>query len=121
MKEVNIMNSVKNELREKLADLSHKIWSRWMKYLFSKCIDEIEEKGDGYECHEFKNTGCMIIPKWAVDRWKKQINTFYNELTEKEKDSNREQADKIIKLLEDFYIENNIEIKGVMNEEIRTD
>ena len=73
------------QYREKLAELSHDIWAHWMKYLFSKC-NSIE--------------GGSIIPSKLVKRWMKQINTKYSNLSEKEKDSDREQADKIIQLLE---------------------
>jgi hypothetical protein len=57
--------------REKLASYAHKQWSGWMDYLFSKCVNPIEA-----------DTGTVIIPKWAVERWKRQIKTPYEELSE---------------------------------------
>ena len=72
--------------REELAALAHEQWSGWMKHLFSKCIT-----------NEYEG---MIIPKWAVDRWIRQMNTNYNGLSEEEKDSDRFEADRVIKLLE---------------------
>lgn len=65
------------ELREKLAKLEHEQWSHWTKYM----LDNMN----------FNN---------AI-RWNKQINTTYSELKEKEKDSDREWADKVLKILED--------------------
>lgn len=75
----------KDDLREELASLMHDVWSHWMKHLFSKCR---EEGAPGY-----------LIPREAVDRWRRQSNTSYDELTEEEKDSDREQADKVLELL----------------------
>ena len=42
----------------------------------------------------------MLIPHWAVDRWTRQLNTDYENLPEEEKDSDRKEADKFIKLFE---------------------
>lgn len=77
--------------REKLADLCHKQWSGWMKYLFSKCetLPTLSLNGD-----------IIVIPTWAVERWKRQINTPYKDLSEEEKNSDRKEADKFIELLE---------------------
>ncbi len=72
------------ELRERLAALSHEIWADWMKYQFSKCAPL-----------DFR----LTIPEWAVTRWSRQINTPYAELSEAEKALDREQADKILGVL----------------------
>ena len=39
------------------------------------------------------------IPKWAVDRWKRQMQTPYNDLSEEEKESDRKEADGMIAIL----------------------
>ena len=67
------------ELREKLADIEHRRWSDWQSYVFSKC-GAIK---DG-----------MVIPQWAVEQWKRQIDTPYEKLSEKEKDSDRREVDR---------------------------
>lgn len=77
------------ELRENLAELAHSQWSGWMDYLFSKCV---EYKPDSVQAFE----GALIIPQWAVDRWKKQAKTPYSELTPAEMDSDRTEADKFL-------------------------
>ena len=74
--------------REDLADYAHAAWSSWMEYLFSKCAPE---RGQ-YD----RETGALIIPAWAVERWKRQLETEYKELPEKEKESDRKEADKIL-------------------------
>jgi len=81
-------------MREKLADLCHRQWSGWMEYIFSLCC---------------VRDGVYIIPNFLVKRWKRQIATTYNNLSQKEKDSDRHEADKFIALFVDeaknnFYI-----------------
>jgi hypothetical protein len=80
------------ELREKLAELAHSQWAGWMDYLFSKCP---EYKAGSVQAED----GAMIIPKWAVDRWKRQAATPYCDLSVEEKDSDRTEADKFLALL----------------------
>ena len=72
-------------MREKLAELAHNQWSGWMIYLFSK--------------GEFNEDGTWTMPKWAVDRWKRQMNQPYSELSESEKDSDRIEADKYLEVI----------------------
>ena len=78
-----------SKIREELAKLSHSQWSGWMDYLFGKCINYKAGKVQAEE-------GALIIPKWAVDRWRGQAATIYNDLTAKEKDSDRTEADKFL-------------------------
>lgn len=71
-----------NELREALAAVSHEIWASWTRWQFSVCTPNAD--------------GSLTIPAALVERWTRQMNTPYAELTEREKDSDREQADKIL-------------------------
>ena len=81
------------ELREKLADLCHDQWTCWMEYLFSKCVEEVRtENGKSFK------TGNIIIPRWAVERWQRQMETEYENLSEDEQDSDRKEADKFLEL-----------------------
>ena len=73
-----------NKEIEKLADVEHKGWSRWMKYLFSVS----KENEDG----------TITIPKNKVDRWKRQMNTDYKDLSNKEKESDRKEVRKFLKV-----------------------
>ena len=82
--QIDEAQSEKRELREELASVQHEIWSHWMKYLFSQC---------SYP------TGGALIPGDKVERWSKQMNTPYDKLSEQEKESDREQADKVLGLL----------------------
>ena len=72
-------------MREKLAVLCHELWSGWMKYLFSKGTFNVD--------------GTWTMPKWAVDRWQRQMSTPYAELSEEERDTDLREADKYLVLL----------------------
>ena len=63
-------------ITEKIADKTHEVWCNWMKYLFEKC--------------EMNEDGTATIPEWAVVRWTRQMNTPYEDLTEDEKQSDRD-------------------------------
>lgn len=73
---------------EVLANQQHDIWSHWMKYLFSVGTHNAD--------------GSYTISKENVDRWIKQCRTPYSELSESEKESDREQALKIMKVLKEL-------------------
>ncbi len=75
-----------SDLREQLAALEHAQWAGWMKYLFEKST----ESGDGN----------VEIPAILVDRWKRQMNTSYVDLSENEKESDRAEADKVLRVIQ---------------------
>ena len=77
-------------MREALASISHEIWAHWMAYLFNLCDEEVDTSRLGY------------VIKWEhAKHWLRQIQTDYVDLTEAEKDSDREQADKILKVIQE--------------------
>ena len=69
-------------LEEKLAELCHDQWSHWMKYKFSRCHYQTEPPWT------------VSIPFTSVERWRRQTDTPYSELDEREKESDREWAKK---------------------------
>lgn len=69
---------------EEKADKQHQIWSHWMKYMFSQCDFGLPSVLSAVE------TGSCIIPKDKVERWMKQMNTDYKDLTLKEKQSDED-------------------------------
>jgi len=80
-----------NNKQEELAKYIHdENWSGWMGYLFSKCLIGVEEEGQ---------EGCLVIPKWAVDRWKCQMNTKYENLTKEEKAADLKEANRILEII----------------------
>jgi hypothetical protein len=88
MKQPDCLES--SELLEEMAELAHSQWSGWMKYLFSKSTINAD--------------GTCTIPKWAVDRWECQMNTDYDDLSEPEKDSDRNEARKFIDAFKDIKV-----------------
>jgi len=110
----------KKEVFEKLADIEHQRWADWQKYMHSKMLPSA--KGGIYE-----------IGEDFITRWEKQIKTSYKDLTEKEKDSDREQVmryfpiiqsllkekdGEYIKLLEDWIQDKKIDFKQAIIEAI---
>ncbi len=76
------------DLPEALAALAHEQWSGWMEYLFIKGI--------------FNDDGTLTIPARAVKRWKLQMNTPYDDLPEREKDTDREEAGRVLQVFKEF-------------------
>ncbi len=72
-------------MREKIAEIQHEIWSHWMRYLFS--------------ISEQNSDGSVTIPADKVKRWKRQMDTSYSNLSEAEKESDRDQANKILVII----------------------
>ena len=75
-----------SDLREQLAAMQHEIWAHWMRYQFSRCIVNAD--------------GSLTSPADYVERWRRQMETTYSQLPEPERESDREQADKILQILE---------------------
>ena len=71
---------------EKLSKYAHDAWSGWMKHVFKKGV--------------VNKDGTLTIPKWAVDRWKRQLKTDYKDLSNKEKESDRKEVKKFIKVID---------------------
>ena len=60
------------------AAIEHARWSKWQKYMFSKGT--------------LNNDGSWTLPKEYVDRWTTQANTEYADLSEEERESDREEV-----------------------------
>ena len=73
-----IPEHVLDELTEKLAAAEHERWSHWQRYLHSKC--------------ERNPDGSLLIPSHLALQWERQIATPYSNLSESEKESDREQV-----------------------------
>src|SRR5439155_12676906 len=87
-------NMNKTDLVELLASCEHASWARWMKYLFEKCEEYYD--GDGYEM--------LAIPRELVTHWKRQVATPYSELSEREKQSDREEVKHILPIIEEYKL-----------------
>ena len=84
------------QMKEQLADLEHDRWAKWQDYLHSKLIYS-ELPSDG------KMIGWYLLDAGHHEHWSRQIDTDYKNLSEKEKNSDRIEAqktiDKIISLI----------------------
>ena len=76
-----------NELFEKLAAIEHERWADWQKYVHSKC------RSNAF--------GGLVIPSILVEQWERQIYTPYSMLSEKEKESDRDQVRRYWDLVQD--------------------
>lgn len=74
--------------RERLADIQHEIWSHWMRYQLSICAPNPD--------------GSMTIPADKVARWQRQMGSPYSALSAREQESDRIEADKILKVLREL-------------------
>jgi hypothetical protein len=67
-----------DSLVETLAAIEHERWSHWQRYVHSKGMRQPD--------------GSMVIPAELVRRWDTQIATHYTQLSEKEKESDRQEV-----------------------------
>lgn len=63
---------------ETLATTEHERWTSWQQHLHARCTRQAD--------------GSLVIPAELVSRWERQINTSYDQLSEVEKESDREQV-----------------------------
>ena len=73
------------EMLEALAAVEHERWSHWQRYLHSQCTQNSD--------------GSLTIPASEVTRWSRQMYTKYLDLTDAEKESDREQAGEYLDVL----------------------
>lgn len=74
------------ELLERLAAVEHDRWARWQQYVHEQC----SPTGDG----------SLIIPVELVERWAAQISTPYQDLSDREKQSDRDQVARYLPLIQ---------------------
>lgn len=78
------------ELKEQLAAIEHERWSDWQQYMHDKM-----GKLNGLE-------DTFVLDGKHYKHWQRQIMTPYKELTEAEKNSDREQVDRYWPLIESY-------------------
>lgn len=87
------------ELIKQLADKEHASWARWMKYLFSVC-----EAYSIVDPDRFGRNKGVLIPPELVERWQRQIDTPYEDLTEQEKQSDRHEIAHILPIIREYAL-----------------
>jgi hypothetical protein len=68
-----------------LAAIEHERWSHWQKFMHAQCESTTE--------------GALLIPPSLVARWEKQASTDFEDLSEKEKESDRDQVRRYLPVL----------------------
>lgn len=74
-----------NAIVEDLARIEHERWSHWQMYMHGKGTRQPD--------------GSLLLSHDLVERWDRQIGTTYENLTESEKDGDREQVRKYLPLI----------------------
>lgn len=70
---------------EELAAVEHQRWSHWQRYLHSQCMQQPD--------------GSLLIPCDLVKRWERQYKTKYEELSDQERESDRQQVRQYLPLI----------------------
>jgi hypothetical protein len=83
------IEAILNGIVEALAALEHERWSHWQQYLHSKGLRQPD--------------GSLVLPADLVERWDKQMNTKYENLSDGEKESDREQVQKYLPLVSSAF------------------
>jgi len=98
-------------LQGKLANVEHSRWAEWQKYLMEDVLEIVEKEYDFIT---------LKMPTKQWEAWERLVETPYKKLTEKEKNSDREQVDKYWYLIEN-HIRNRIENPKKMKKRKKND
>lgn len=79
------VDAVLDGLMEELAAIEHERWSHWQRYMHSKGIRQVD--------------GSLLLPADLVERWDRQAATPYDNLSAKEKESDRDQVSRYLPLI----------------------
>ena len=80
---------IRAALIEELAAVEHTRWAHWQRYLHNQC----ERLPDGR----------LVIPSDLARRWEEQIKTPYDRLSDREKESDREQVERVLPILARYF------------------
>ncbi|GGU37447.1 hypothetical protein [Nocardioides albus] len=75
---------------DRLAAIEHQRWAHWQRYVHEQC--------------ERRDDGSLLIPAELASRWEAQIMTPYAQLSERERDSDREQVRRYLPTIIDVLI-----------------
>ena len=74
-------------LMERLAAIEHERWSHWQRYMHAKAMKQPD--------------GSILIPADLVSQWERQLTTPYADLSDREKESDRDQVRKYLPVIAD--------------------
>lgn len=81
--------AARKALVERLAAIEHERWSHWQRYMHGKATRQAD--------------GALLIPADLVARWEQQIATNYVDLSSKEQESDKEQVERYLPIIEDAF------------------
>lgn len=81
-------------LVEELSAIEHERWSHWQRHVHGKGEKQLD--------------GSLLIPAEFVERWERQMNTPYSELSESERNSDREQVMRYLPILRQYLKSNDL-------------
>ncbi len=96
------------ELREQLAAIEHERWADWQKWCHKVLRDNLNLNGLNVELEN------------VLLRWDKQIATPYKDLSEREKQSDREQVDRYWPIIEALITKEKNKLLNELIEEANT-
>lgn len=79
------MKEILDGVVEKLAAVEHERWSHWQSYVHDQGV--------------ILDDGSLLIPSDLVARWQGQIDRAYEDLSELEKESDREQVKRYLPII----------------------
>lgn len=78
MNESEDIDVILNGIVDQLASIEHVRWSHWQRYMHSKGVKQTD--------------GSLVLSADLVQRWDRQASTAYENLSEEERQSDREQV-----------------------------
>ena len=77
---------------ETLTATEHDRRTNWQQHLHARCIWQAD--------------GSLVIPAELVNRWERQVNTPYDQLSDAEKESDREQVRRYLAVIQTIILNN---------------
>lgn len=81
----NTVSAKLEGLIETLAAIEHERWAHWQKHMHAKGVRRPD--------------GALVLPAEMVAQWESQIARVYAELTDEEKESDREQVRRYLPMI----------------------
>jgi hypothetical protein len=85
------ISTILNGMMEQLAAVEHERWSHWQRYMHGK--------------GERRPDGSLVFPPQLVKRWDRLMATPYEELTNAERESDREQVRRYLQTIIDGLVD----------------
>ena len=79
--------------------ISDTVYIGWEQHTNEMMVVGLDKENDTGDKLFYNVDGTWTMPKWAVERWTRQMNTEYKNLSEEEKDSDRREADGMLNII----------------------